>query len=205
MQTHDEFLIGRAAEPVSELPEAWSKLALACANCHGCELHKSRQRIVLFRGGLNAPLLILGEGPGREEDERGLPFCGRSGRLLDAALRALEFKAEDIHIANMVKCRPPGNRAPHAEELAACRPFLREQFKLLRPKVVLVLGNTAFQNFTGSKLGITRARGKWLEDNGLLVMPSFHPAYILRDPRKKPELFHDLQMVKDKLIELKLI
>ncbi|MDO5734224.1 MAG: uracil-DNA glycosylase [Eubacteriales bacterium] len=198
-------LLGEAAKESSELSPSWSSFVSTCRSCTACPLAESRNNVVVFRGSTKAPLLILGEGPGRDEDLQGYPFCGRSGRLLDAALRALEFKADDIHVANMVKCRPPGNRAPTPGELEACRPLLREQFKLLQPKIILLLGNTAFQNFTGIKSGITKARGSWLESDGILLLPSFHPAYILRDPRRKPELFADLLTVRQKLEELALI
>ncbi len=198
----EQLLLGDLREAPAQLPPDWREFWERCKTCTDCPLAETRQNVVVFRGGIDAPLLILGEGPGREEDERGIPFCGRSGRLLDAALQSLEFKERDIHIANMVKCRPPGNRVPNPDELAACRHHLREQFKLLNPKIILVMGNTAFQNFTGQKTGITRARGKWLEDKDFLVLPTFHPAYVLRDPRRKPDLYHDLLTCRNKLVEL---
>lgn len=204
-QRDQDLLLGDRARPMAEWPAGWRELWQACDQCVACPLAKSRQNVVLFRGAFDAPCLILGEGPGREEDERALPFCGRSGRLLDAALKALEFSPQSVHIANMVKCRPPENRTPLPDELAACRPHLRAQFKLLRPRVIILLGNTAYQNFTGRKEGISKVRGQWLEEQDTWVIGSYHPAYILRDQRRKPELFEDLLKARHKLEELGLM
>lgn len=189
----------------SALPEAWQGFLQACNSCKECDLWKSRTRVVVYRGSLQAPLMIIGEGPGREEDLQGLPFVGRSGRLLDDAMRALEFREEDYHIGNIVKCRPPENRTPTEEEAVACRRLLAAQFKLVNPKVVILCGATAYRYFTGLKDPITKVRGRFIESKGIFVLPSFHPAYILRNMSKRDELWHDLGLARQKLEELGLI
>lgn len=189
----------------ASLPQEWQGFLQACNSCRACELAQSRTQVVVYRGSLTAPLMIIGEGPGREEDLQGLPFVGRSGRLLDDALRALEFGEEDFHIANIVKCRPPENRVPTEEEALACRRLLGAQFALVKPKLILLLGATAFRYFTGRTEPISRARGVFLESKGCSVMPSFHPAYILRNMSKRPELLADLAACRARLEELGLI
>ncbi len=183
----------------------WQAFADKCRSCQACDLARSRQEVVVWRGGIRAPLMILGEGPGAEEDRQGLPFVGRSGKLLDLLLHGLGFKNEDYHICNIVKCRPPGNRVPTREEADACRPLLKEQMLLVRPSVYLLMGATAYRYFTGSEESISRARGQWTRSNQCHIMATFHPAYVLRDPSKKTFLWQDLEAVRRKLEELGLI
>lgn len=183
----------------------WRAFVEKCENCRACELAESRQHVVVWRGGIRAPLMILGEGPGADEDRQGIPFVGRSGQLLDLLLTAFAFKPEDYHICNIVKCRPPGNRTPSREEAAACRPLLKEQLRLVRPAVYLLMGATAFRYFTGSEEGISKARGQWAVSNKCHIMPTFHPAYVLRDPAKKIYLWEDVAAVRMKLEELGLV
>jgi DNA polymerase len=185
--------------------ENWQNFVDTCRTCEACELAESRQHVVIWRGGIRAPLMILGEGPGADEDRQGIPFVGRSGKLLDQLLTSFGFSPEDYHICNIVKCRPPGNRVPTQEEAAACRPLLAEQMRLVRPSVYLLMGATAYRYFTGSAEGITKARGQWTESNGCYIMPTFHPAYILRDPSKKTFLWQDIAAVRKKLEELELL
>ena len=185
----------------NEYPEAWQGFLQACQSCKACELWKSRREIVVYRGSLEAPLMIIGEGPGREEDLQGKPFVGRSGRLLDDALEALEFPETSYHICNIVKCRPPENRAPLEEEALACRRLLSAQFSLVKPRFVLLCGATAFHYFTGRKDPITRARGIFIESKGIEVLPTFHPAYILRNMNKRDELWQDLALMRAKMCE----
>lgn len=149
--------------------------------------------------------MILGEGPGADEDRQGIPFVGRSGKLLDLLLKAFGFKEEDYHICNIVKCRPPGNRVPTREEAVACRPLLKEQMQTVRPAVYLLMGATAYRYFTGAEEGISKARGNWTVSNGCHVLPTFHPAYVLRDPSKKTLLWQDFASVRKKLEELDLL
>lgn len=161
---------------------------------------------MVWRGSVKANLMIIGEGPGEREDEEGLPFVGRSGELLDTLLAAQELSPESYHIANVVKCRPPNNREPSLEEARACRPLLNEQFRFVRPQVILLMGGSAYKYFTGDlDTGITKVRGRWIQKGSYWIMPTFHPAYILRDSRNKAALWEDMTKVRDKLEELRLI
>ncbi len=180
----------------------WDDFLSACENCRACPLAETRDRVVVWRGSIQAPLMFIGEGPGAEEDRRGLPFVGAAGRLLDSALEALGLTEDLIHIANIVKCRPPGNRVPAEEEAKACRPLLAAQFRFVRPRVIVLLGATAYKYFTGQKDGITKVRGQWIEKGGYAILPTLHPAYILRNGREKPHLWEDLAAARAKLEEL---
>ncbi|NMA17535.1 MAG: uracil-DNA glycosylase [Clostridiaceae bacterium] len=183
----------------------WQDFVHRCLTCKACPLSATRKNVVVWRGGINAPLMILEEGPGAEEDRLGEPFVGRSGKLLDLLLLSFEFTKEDYHIANIVKCRPPGNRVPTPEEAAYCQPLLSEQLRLVRPKVYLLMGATAYRYFTGEDNPISRVRGKWIISNNCFILPTFHPAYILRDPRKKTLMWQDFVMLRKKMEELRLI
>lgn len=188
-----------------DLPYEWQGFLQACNSCENCDLYKTRTNVVVYRGAFDAPFMIIGEGPGRNEDEQGLPFVGRSGRLLDDALTAQGFSEKDFHICNIVKCRPPENRAPSEEEAMACRRLLNAQFALVKPKVIMLSGATAYRYFTGGKEAISKVRGQWIEAKGYYIMPTFHPAYILRNMSKRDELWSDLAQVRKKLEELDLI
>jgi len=185
--------------------ETFRDFVQLCNNCAACELSLQRQNVVVWRGNIKAPLMIIGEGPGAEEDQQGIPFVGRSGQLLDQILNAWEIGEDDFHICNIVKCRPPGNRAPKPEEAKKCRPLLTRQFNLVRPKVILLMGATAYKYFTHDDRGITKVRGAWIEKAGFWIMPTFHPAYVLRDPRRKNDLWQDIGATRKKLAELKLL
>ena len=189
-------------ENLKNIDSAWQGFIDSCLACQECELHQSRQNVVIWRGSIKAPLMIVGEGPGANEDEQGLPFVGRSGELLDTLLKSLELTEDDYHICNIVKCRPPGNRNPSQAEATACRRLLSAQIRLVKPKVILLMGATAYRYFTSDTEGITKVRGKWIESNDYYVMPTYHPAYILRDNRRKPELWQDVYAVRQKLTEL---
>jgi uracil-DNA glycosylase family 4 len=179
-----------------------------CQGCQRCDLATSRTNVVISRGSPTAPLLIIGEGPGQQEDEQGLPFVGRSGQLLEKILDSVRLDTEkDVYICNIVKCRPPGNRVPTPDEMAACKGYLLEQIRLVDPKVILLTGATAVKGITGIKQGITKIRGQWIEWEGRLCMPIFHPAYLLRNPSREkgsPKwlMWQDIQAVKAKLDEL---
>ncbi len=189
-------------ENFKNIDSAWQGFIDSCLACQECELHQSRHNVVIWRGSIKAPLMIVGEGPGANEDEQGLPFVGRSGELLDTLLKSLELTEDDYHICNIVKCRPPGNRNPSQAEATACRRLLSAQIRLVKPKVFLLMGATAYRYFTSGTEGITKVRGKWIESNDYYVMPTYHPAYILRDNRRKPELWQDVYSVRQKLTEL---
>ena len=176
-----------------------------CKGCQRCSLATGRTNVVISRGNPQAHIMIVGEGPGQQEDERGLPFVGRSGQLLDKILAAVRLDTEkDVYICNVVKCRPPGNRTPTTDEAAACKGYLLEQIRLVDPKIILLTGATAMKGLVGEKRGITKVRGQWIEWDGRLCMPIFHPAYLLRNPSREkgsPKwlMWQDIQNVKAKL------
>jgi DNA polymerase len=167
--------------------------------CERCKLSGSRQRIVFGSGNPKAELLFVGEAPGREEDEQGVPFVGAAGQLLSKIIEAMGMKREDVFIVNTVLCRPPDNRNPEADEVAACRPFLREQIRLVAPRVIVTLGTFAAQAILETDEPISRLRGRWQAAHGARVMPTFHPAYLLRSPQHKKEVWADMQVVRDHL------
>ena len=167
--------------------------------CERCKLSGSRQRIVFGSGNPKAELLFVGEAPGREEDEQGIPFVGAAGQLLSKIIEAMGMKREDVFIVNTVLCRPPDNRNPEADEVAACRPFLREQIRLVAPRVIVTLGTFAAQAILETDEPISRLRGRWQAAHGARVMPTFHPAYLLRSPQHKKEVWADMQVVRDHL------
>jgi uracil-DNA glycosylase family 4 len=183
-------------------------LTTHCKNCQRCDLAASRTHAVVSRGSRTAPLLIIGEGPGQQEDEQGLPFVGRSGQLLEKILASVRLDTEkDVYICNIVKCRPPGNRVPTNDEMASCKGYLLEQIRMVDPKIILLTGATAVKGITGIKQGITKIRGQWIEWEGRMCMPIFHPAYLLRNPSREkgsPKwlMWQDIQAVKAKLDEL---
>ncbi|NET50621.1 MAG: uracil-DNA glycosylase [Merismopedia sp. SIO2A8] len=193
-------------------PGTYTDLALMkhhCSQCQRCDLAPGRTNAVIGRGNPNADVMIIGEGPGQHEDEQGLPFVGRSGQLLDKILGCVDFDpAKDVYICNIVKCRPPGNRAPTQAEMDACRPYLMEQIRVVDPKVILLTGASSVKGVTGDKRGITKIRGQWIEWEGRWCMPIFHPAYLLRNSsrekgRPKWLMWQDIQAVRDKVHELR--
>jgi len=171
-------------------------------NCTRCPLHSGRTQIVHTVGNMNANLMIVGEAPGREEDEKGEPFVGRAGQLLNKIIEAIGMKRDEICIGNINRCRPPANRQPTLPEAHTCKPFLLREIAVIRPKVIVVLGNTALHNLLDTKIGITRMRGQFHDYFGVKVMPTFHPAYLLRDPSKKREVWDDMKKVRDYLTSL---
>lgn len=170
--------------------------------CTRCKLHEHRTNIVFGEGSPQAKLVFIGEGPGADEDATGRPFVGRAGQLLDKIIAAIGLKRDDIYIANVVKCRPPGNRTPERDEVATCEQFLFRQLAFIQPKIIVALGSPAFQCLLRTKETITRARGNWRDWNGIKVMPTFHPAYLLRSPEKKREAWEDMKKVRDYLSSL---
>ena len=167
------------------------KTALSCSRC---PLAQNRKNVVFGAGNPNADLMFIGEGPGRDEDEKGVPFVGEAGQLLTKMVNAMQFTRSDIYIANIVKCRPPKNRNPEQAEAEACLPFLKRQIELVNPKVIVLLGAVPLF-YLMNKKGITRVRGEWMRYGNINVMPTFHPAYLLRFPGAKPDVWKDLQKV----------
>ena len=173
---------------------ALSKLLEGCPRC---KLSKSRTNIVFGQGNPKAELMFVGEAPGRDEDEQGLAFVGRAGQLLTKIIEAMGYKRDDVFIANVLKCRPPNNRNPEPDEVAACRPFLEEQIRLIAPKVIVTLGTFAAQALLETDESIGRLRGRWRTARGVRVMPTFHPAFLLRSPERKKDVWEDMKLVRD--------
>ncbi len=174
-------------------------LAKFVAGCPRCKLSKSRTNIVFGQGNPHADLMFVGEAPGRDEDEQGLAFVGRAGQLLTKIIEAMGKKRGDVYIANCLKCRPPNNRNPEPDEVAACRPFLEEQIRLISPKVIVTLGTFAAQALLETDEPIGRMRGRWRSAHGARVMPTFHPAFLLRSPERKKDVWEDMKLVRDYL------
>lgn len=169
--------------------------------CRRCPLCAERNRIVFGVGNPRARLVFVGEAPGREEDEKGEPFVGEAGRLLDRILFAMGMNREDVYICNVEKCRPPGNRDPLPEEISACEPFLKRQLRAIRPRLIVALGRFAAQTLLREETPIGRLRGRWKEYEGIPLMPTFHPAYLLRNPGGKKEVWEDMKQVMNRLRE----
>ena len=184
------------------------KLNSECVECTSCNLSETRKNVVVGKGNESAQVVIIGEGPGEQEDITGLPFVGRAGKMLDTALSSVDIDPlEDCYITNIVKCRPPNNRKPSAVESEACMPWLNEQINLLKPKIVILAGSTAVQSFLGIDEPISKIRGQWIEKDNIKYMPIFHPSYLLRNPSKnkgKPKwlTWQDLKKVKKELISI---
>ncbi|MEA2206755.1 MAG: uracil-DNA glycosylase [Blastocatellia bacterium] len=181
--------------------ETFEGIHAEIGDCTRCPLHESRTNVVHTHGNQRARLMFVGEAPGADEDEQARPFVGRAGQLLTKIIEAMGFKREDVIIGNVNRCRPPGNRQPTAEEAAVCKPYLLREIAVVRPEVIVVMGNTAMKNLLNTREGITRVRGKFQDYRGIKVMPTFHPAYLLRDPSKKRETWDDMKKVREYLNE----
>ncbi len=182
----------------------WELFDKQVAACSRCDLCRGIRHKVPGQGDREAPLMLIGEGPGQTEDEQGLAFVGAAGQLLTRMLAAIGLPREKVYICNVVKCRPPGNRAPTPEEMEACMLHLRMQTYLIRPKVILLLGATAARATLGPDVRITRIRGQWFERKGVWMLPTYHPSALLRDESKKPQAWEDMKRLRAKLEELQL-
>ena len=176
--------------------ETIEDLKQSCNNCEKCKLHATRQNIVFGVGNENAKIMFIGEGPGGDEDKLGEPFVGKAGQLMNKAFDIVGIKREEVYIANIVKCRPPNNRDPEDDEINACMDYLRNQVMIIKPKIIVLLGRIALQNILGKDYKITASRGKWIEKKGIMYMPTWHPAALLRDETKKIEFLKDLKNIK---------
>lgn len=209
-------MAGLAVEKVSESPVLYSKsgdtdvditdkgealkmLRDEIGDCQRCKLSKGRKNIVFGEGNAEAKLMFIGEGPGKDEDMQGRPFVGEAGQILNSLISKRGWKREEVYIANIVKCRPPANRAPEEDEIAACRPFVERQIETIKPKVIMSLGNVATHSLLGVKIPISKARGNFYSYKNILVMPTFHPAYFLRNPKEKHLTWDDTAKVLEKL------
>jgi DNA polymerase len=172
------------------------KVVEEMGDCKRCKLHPLRKNIVFGVGNSNARLMFVGEAPGAEEDEQGMPFVGKAGQLLTKIIEAIDLKRSDVYIANIIKCRPSSNRTPDEDEITTCIPFLKKQIEIIDPEIVCTLGNIATRSLLDTDMGITQLRGRFHERSGLKVMPTYHPSYLLRDPSKKRETWEDMKKVK---------
>lgn len=188
----DEASLPRVDETIEDI---WNDIG----ECVRCPLNEGRTHIVHSEGNRRAQLMFVGEAPGADEDAQARPFVGRAGQLLNKIIEAIGLKREDVFIGNVNRCRPPQNRTPTPAEAATCKPFLLREIAIVQPKVIVVLGNTAMKNLLDTKEGITKVRGKFQDYRGIKVMPTFHPAYLLRDPSKKRETWEDMKTVRDYL------
>ena len=190
-----------APEPERLAPsnETFEEIWLEVGDCTRCPLHQGRTHVVHTEGNRKARLMFVGEAPGADEDVQARPFVGRAGQLLTKIIEAIGLKREEVLIGNVNRCRPPGNRAPTLEEASMCKPFLLREIAAVQPEVIVVMGNTAMRNLLDTREGITKLRGQFQDYKGIKVMPTFHPAYLLRDPSKKRETWEDLKKVREYL------
>ncbi len=179
----------------------WEELKKSCEECRKCSLCETRTNCVFGVGNQNASLMFVGEAPGEQEDKTGIPFVGRAGQLLDKFLYAVDIDREDVYIANILKCRPPKNRDPLPEEEDECIGFLREQVALIDPKVIVCLGRIAAMRLIKPDFKITQEHGTWFKKGNYLMTAVYHPAALLRDPRKKEDMLEDMKKIKEKLLE----
>jgi DNA polymerase len=180
---------------VQDKPAALQAIRDNIGDCTRCRLHKSRKNIVFGVGNVNADIMFVGEGPGADEDEQGEPFVGRAGQLLNNMISAMGIERRDVYIANIVKCRPPRNRTPEKDECDTCSPFLMRQIAVIQPKVIVALGAVAAKNLLAVNDSMANLRGRWYDFKGARLVVTYHPAFLLRDPRQKKEAWKDLQMV----------
>jgi DNA polymerase len=190
------FGVGPIGVPQEESLEPVEAEALGCV---ACRLHETRTKVVFGVGSPDARLMFIGEGPGRDEDLQGEPFVGRAGKLLTRIIEGMGFAREDVYIANAVKCRPPKNRDPAADEIGACRHFLMRQVAIIKPEIVVLLGNSAVRAVLDREQPMSRMRGRFLDWNGVRVMCTYHPAYLLRNPSAKKMVWEDMKIVRDAL------
>jgi uracil-DNA glycosylase family 4 len=187
--------------------QSMEEMKVHCDQCYRCELGNTRTNAVIGRGNPHSSIMIVGEGPGQNEDETGIAFVGKAGQLLDKILASVNLTEADVFICNVVKCRPPGNRDPQTSEIEACKGYLMEQIRMMNPKIILLTGKYAMLTLLGLKQGITKVRGQWYERDDRLYMPIFHPAYLLRNQSREkgsPKwlMWQDVQTVRQKLDEL---
>ena len=177
----------------------WEQLEEDAKQCRKCKLSKTRRNVVFGVGSKETNLMFIGEGPGADEDMQGIPFVGKAGKLMNMAFEIVGLDRNKVYIANIVKCRPPSNRNPQDDEAMACLNYLRNQVILVKPKIIVLLGSVALKNILGKEYGITASRGKWIEKKGILYMPTWHPAALLRDETKKIDFIKDLKSVMERM------
>ena len=183
----------------------WEQLEEDAKQCRKCKLCQTRSNVVFGVGSKETDLMFIGEGPGADEDIQGIPFVGKAGKLMNMAFEIIGLDRNKVYIANIVKCRPPSNRNPQDDEAMACLNYLRNQVILVKPKIIVLLGSVALKNILGKEYGITASRGKWIEKKGILYLPTWHPAALLRDETKKIDFIKDLKLVMERMDELGLL
>jgi DNA polymerase len=188
-------LLDKPAPAIEDKPAALRAIRDDIGDCTRCRLHKGRTHLVFGVGNVNADIMFVGEGPGADEDAQGEPFVGRAGQLLNNMIGAMGIRREDVYIANIVKCRPPSNRTPERDECDTCSPFLLRQIAVIQPKVIVALGAVAAKNLLAVNDSMANLRGRWYDFRGARLLVTYHPAFLLRDPRQKKETWKDLQMV----------
>ena len=198
---NDFYHKNQALNPMHGLIELAREVSL----CRRCKLQEAASQVVFGEGDEHARLMFVGEGPGAEEDRQGRPFVGKAGQLLDRILHAVHLEREDVYIANIIKCRPPGNRLPAGDEVEACLPYLQRQIEIVDPIIIVCLGSLATKTLVDPKSFITKVRGQWYKKEKRHIMPTFHPAALLRDPAKKKLVWQDMQQVEALYKELCLI
>lgn len=177
----------------------WNDLVKECESCTKCDLHENRKQVVIERGNRNANIMFIGEGPGAVEDEQGIAFVGQSGKLLNLVLDGLGLSEDNYYLCNVIKCRPIGNATPLKYQALSCLTYLERQIELVKPEVIVLLGGIAHKYLMRSDLGITKVRGSWLTYKNINVMPTFHPAAILHDERKKVDMWKDIRNAIEKI------
>ncbi len=195
------FLPGlEEGEGYTEITEM-SDLEILVRDCHLCPLREGCTQVVFGEGAEDADIMLVGEGPGKSEDEIGRPFVGRAGELLNRILAAVDISRSEVYIANVVKCRPPGNRLPNLNEIKACRGYLEAQIRIIKPKILICLGALATQTLVDGKAKITVIRGRWFTRQGIMIMPTYHPAALLRNESLKRPVWEDFKMIRQELIK----
>jgi DNA polymerase len=198
-----QIAISNEPTPASNDMMTLDSIRAELGDCHRCKLAPKRTNIVFGSGNPGAELVFVGEAPGFDEDQQGLPFVGRAGQLLTKIIESINLKREDVYICNVLKCRPPENRNPEPDEVAACNPFMKKQLAAIRPKIVCCLGTFAAQTVLQTAAPISKLRGKFYDMDGIRVIATFHPAYLLRSPDKKREVWEDMKQIRDELFRLK--
>lgn len=198
----DEEILFEAEKHEWQKANSLAEFEKLICNCTNCVLYKNRNKFVFGSGNPNADVMVIGEGPGAEEDIQGLPFVGRAGKLLTDILKAINFERDEVYIANIVKCRPPGNRTPLPDEMETCIPYLKKQIELIKPKLILCLGLTAAKGLLKKKESLTKLRGNIFEYEGINVMVTFHPAALLRNPNWKRDCWEDVKKFRKLYDEL---
>jgi DNA polymerase len=193
---------GEIPEPPASTRVALPQIRADLGECTRCKLHSTRQNIVFGVGADDAPLMFVGEAPGEQEDKRGEPFVGKAGELLDKMIEAMGWSRQSVYIANILMCRPPGNRNPQPDEVEQCKPFLDAKIRAIAPRIIVALGRPSANTLLGTDAPISTLRGKFHDRHGVKVMPTFHPAYLLREPAKKREAWADLKLVMAELERL---